>query len=91
MQLDASRVKVHKFPTKACTYHIEHGGGWTPDQQTALFERLRSRGVGYITDDEFYRLELQFDQVKRQRETKIFNDDNWGLANVTLPETTIAR
>jgi hypothetical protein len=91
MQLDASRVKVHKFPTKACTYHIEHGGGWTPEQQAALFERLRSRGVNYITDDEFYRLEGEFDQVKRQRGTKIFNDDNWGLANVTLPEMTIAR
>jgi hypothetical protein len=91
MQLDASRIKVHRFPTKACTYHIEHGGGWTPDQQTALFERLRSRGVGYITDDDFYRLEGEFHQVKRQGGTRIFNNDDWGLANVTLPETAIAR
>ena len=91
MQLDASRVKVHKFPTKACTYHIEHGGGWTPDHQAALFERLRSRCVGYITDEEFYRLEGDFEQVKRQHGTKIFNGADWGLANIALPETTIAR
>jgi len=91
MQLDASRVKVHKYPTKACTYHIEHGGGWTPDQQAALFERLRSRGVGYITDEDFYRFEGDFEEVKKQRGTNIFNDANWGLANIALPETTIAR
>jgi hypothetical protein len=91
MQLDASHIKVQKFPTKACIYHIEHGGGWTPDHQAALFERLHSRGVGHITDEEFYRLEGELDQVKKQRATKIFNDHNWGLANVQLPETPIAR
>jgi hypothetical protein len=91
LQLDASRMATHKFPTEACTYHIEHGGGWTPEQQAMLFDRLRSRGVSYITDDEFYKIEAELDQVKKQRAVKMFNDENWGLANVTLPETAVGR
>jgi hypothetical protein len=91
MQIDASRIKVHKFPTKARTYHIEHGGGWTPEQQATLFERLRSRGVCYVTDDELLRLETECEEIRKQRGTKVFNDAGWGLADVALPEMPIAR
>jgi hypothetical protein len=91
MQLDASRIGVHKFPTSACTYHIEHGGGWTPEQQAILFDRLRTRGVCYITDDELLKIEAEMAQAKKQRGIKMFNDGNWGLANVALPEVSTHR
>lgn len=92
LQVDTSRIATHIFSTKACTYHIEHGGGWTPDQGgTTLFDRLRSRGVPYITDDDFYKIEAELDLLRKRRTVKMFNGDNWGLANADLPEVTIDR
>jgi hypothetical protein len=91
LQVDASRIATHTFSTNACTYHIEHGGGWTPEREAALFDGLRARGVGYLSFEDMCNISTELDQVRKCRGLKIFNDKNWGLAELDLPETTITR
>jgi len=89
LQVDAGRVPIHKFPTSACAYHIDHGGGWAPERETALFKNLRARGVRYLGFEDLCNLSDELDAVKKRRGLKLFNDNNWGLAERDLPEVTI--
>jgi hypothetical protein len=91
LQVDANRIATHKFPTSACTYHIDHGGGWTPEREADLFTDLRTRGVRYFDFEDLCNLSDELDQVRKHRGLKIFNDKNWGLAKLDLPETTMTR
>jgi hypothetical protein len=91
LQVDASRVQVYKFPTKACTYHIEHGGGWGPEREAALFDRLRARGVQYLTNEDMFKIGAELDETKKRRETKMLNDRDWGFARLDLPEVKMTR
>jgi hypothetical protein len=91
LQVDASRIATHKFSASACTYHIEHGGGWTPEREAALFDGLRARGVRYLSFEDLCNISAELDQVRKHRGLKIFNDKNWGLAELDLPEITVTR
>ena len=68
-------------------YHIEHGlgSGWTPEGESALFTRLRERGIPWI---EYAELVTWISQMRRFDCPMIFNRDNWGLADCELPEST---
>jgi hypothetical protein len=66
-------------------YHIEHevGSGWTPEGHEKLFQRLaalRLESLDYATVVEWAR------QMVRFRRPMIFNGEDWGLADLALPE-----
>jgi len=67
-------------------YHIEHsaGSGWTPEGEQKLFDRLASKGIPCMTLDELYDWG---EKMHRAGHGRLFNDDNWGLADEDLPET----
>ncbi|UBF24119.1 hypothetical protein K9N68_20625 [Kovacikia minuta CCNUW1] len=70
-------------------YHIEHGGGWTPETEKDLDQRLATRKIPKMT---YEQLLAVMDVLKLQRQGKrtfenIFNNENWGLADETLPES----
>jgi hypothetical protein len=88
LQADASRIATHKFSTNACTYHIEHDGGWTPEREAALFRNLQAPGVRYVSFEDLCNLSTELDQVRKRGEIKNFNGRNWGLADLDLPEVT---
>src|SRR5262249_46893791 len=44
-QADANKIPIRKLSSTQCTYHIDHGGGWTPEAQAALFGRLAEKGI----------------------------------------------
>ncbi len=69
-------------------YHIEHatGSGWTPEGETKLFERIRAKGLAYLHPNEVYAWATQ---MRRLNVPIIFNRENWGLADVDLPETVL--
>lgn len=91
LQADAYRIATHKFSTSVCTYHVEHGGGWTPEREAALFNSLRKRGIRWLSYDDLCVISAEFDQIRKERSIKIFNDKNWGLADQDLPEATITH
>jgi hypothetical protein len=76
------------LPDPIRIYHIEHaaGSGWTPEGQTALFERVRSKGMSWI---DYHELIDWARQMSRLRLPMIFNRDDWGLANEDLREHAI--
>ncbi len=71
-------------------YHIEHeiGSGWTPHGQTAMYDRLKAKGVPWL---ELSQVLAWADQMRMLRSPMIFNRGNWGLADFVLPETQIHR
>jgi len=72
-------------------FHIEHetGSGFTPNGAQKLFARISAHGLPYITDDEFVKLVAEMDERKHAGEPVIYNTENWGLADVDLPEVAL--
>lgn len=68
-------------------YHIEHGvgSGWTPEGNDRLYERLARSRIPSLTYAEVVQLATQ---MRRLNAPVLFNLDDWGLAETTLPETT---
>ncbi|MCU1334850.1 MAG: hypothetical protein JWO19_431 [Bryobacterales bacterium] len=67
-------------------YHIEHGSGsgWTPEGQQKLYERLALKRIPVLDNEDV----LQWGaQMRRLNSPMIFNNEDWGLANLDLPET----
>ncbi len=69
-------------------FHIEHsaGSGWTPEGHKHLFERLRSRGIPSMADEDLYSVARCMRLVGNPC---LFSADDWGLPHETLPETRI--
>lgn len=69
-------------------FHIEHrsGAGWTPEGENELNERIKSKGVGRLQNDDVVKW---IDQMRRFNAPVIFTQQNWGLADVDLPETAV--
>jgi hypothetical protein len=76
------------FPEPMRIYHIEHsaGSGWTPEGENKLFQRLRDKKINWI---EYTDLVAWGSQMHYLKSPMIFNRENWGLAEVELPESTI--
>ncbi len=79
-------VRARRLPPKARVYHIDHSGGFAPQRAAELFERLKERGIPFITDEDLRRLHADISAKKRSGEDLQFNEPGWGLANQTLPE-----
>ena len=69
-------------------FHIEHlsGAGWTPEGEQERTARIESKGVSVIPYQDLMRW---IAQMRRFDAPVIFTRENWGLADIELPETTI--
>lgn len=67
-------------------YHIDHGGGYSPEGYQELFRRLDSKGVPYINNSSLKQI---WSEMKNSREKVVYNDENWGMADRPLKEITI--
>jgi hypothetical protein len=79
--------KILKDPMRI--YHMEHGGGWTPEiQKAGTFDRrLEQAGISKISDAQLNAWALQ---MQVERKPLMFNADDWGLANEDLHETVVS-
>ncbi|MBX7136842.1 MAG: hypothetical protein K1X83_02575 [Oligoflexia bacterium] len=70
-------------------YHIEHGGGFTPEAAKAgtFDEGVKKRSLRQLSDEEVPELVASF--KKAPKPVKI-NDESWGLAKEQLFETCIS-
>jgi hypothetical protein len=71
-------------------YHVEHdvGTGWTPEGYKELSARIARKGIQTIT---FPDLAAMIAQMRRWHAPLIWNLEGWGLSEVELPETKVAR
>ena len=70
-------------------YHIEHGAGsgWTPEGEKKLYTRIDSAGISRLTSEQLFEMGLE---MRREGRAKVFNKENWGMIDETLPETVIS-
>ncbi|MBI4534468.1 MAG: hypothetical protein HY711_11035 [Candidatus Melainabacteria bacterium] len=65
-------------------YHIEHGGGWTPETEDFLKCRLEALAVPQMTSTKL----LEFDrQMQLNCMPTLFNGEGWGYAGEEFVET----
>ncbi len=71
-------------------YHIEHlsGAGWTPEGEKVRTARIAAKGLLEISYSEFAKW---VDLMRRFNAPVIFNADNWGLRDISLPERALAK
>ena len=72
----------------ASVYHIEHaqGSGFTPEYQEQMWDRIKSRGIPFLTWQELHELfRLLVDGEVDYR----LSSANWGFEGVDLPEVRI--
>lgn len=83
-----AREKVLRNPMQI--YHIEHsiGSGWTPEGQAALINRIEAAGIPQLDYQQYRTLAIR---MRKERRPIQFNDENWGLADEQLLETTICQ
>jgi hypothetical protein len=75
------------LPENMVHYHIEHGGGWTPEGHEKLYRGLASRKVGWLGYyHDLIRLALTMNRMGRPL---YFNSSDWGLSEEKLVETMI--
>ena len=70
-------------------YHIEHlsAAGWSPEGEAERAARIEAKGVAEI---QFATATEWIDRMRRFNAPMIFTLKDWGLAGMTLPETTVA-
>ena len=69
-------------------YHTEHlsAAGWTPEGEEERVARIEAKGV---TEIQFATWMEWIDRMRRFNAPMIFTLRDWGLAGMTLPETTV--
>lgn len=76
------------LPDEMCAYHIEHGEGYKFDDTESMNNKVKKESTGRILGSE---LRVWGELMAREKRAFIFNRDDWGLINYTLPETVYAR
>jgi hypothetical protein len=81
-----AREKVLHNPMQI--YHIEHskGSGWTPEGHQALATRIQAARIAQLEYNDYLRFAIR---MRQERRPIIFNEENWGLAHLDLPEAEI--
>ncbi len=91
-QADRNGIREVDLPSRFEIYHIEHamGSGYTPEGANQLFQRLAARGIPYLSWDDLMALVTRMDELSLSGRSVIYNGDDWGLADLALPETIVA-
>ncbi len=69
-------------------YHIEHGlgSGWSPEGEKKLYERIRSKGITWISKEQI----LEYARRMYRKGPFICNTEAWGLGEEPVVETSPA-
>lgn len=81
-------IREHVFEAPLCAYHLEHekGSGWTPEGEALLKKRITESGITWLDASTVHIWTTYMQWLHRPM---IFNGSDWGLGDVTLPETTL--
>lgn len=87
-QAKSCEIKEIDLPRKMAAYHIEHGfaSGYTPEGYEALFNRLKAKGIPYLTNEEMD--EISFKAMKAKNPI-VYNNENWGMAQLSFEEVWV--
>jgi hypothetical protein len=77
---DAAGIKEVVVPYPV--YHIEHGGGWSPESCELLFGRLRQRNIPFLTNEDLAMLDQR---VRSMNGVCQLTGPDWGFVHNCLP------
>lgn len=72
-------------------YHIEHGGGWTPQTEDDLDRSLAMRKIPKMSYQQLLAVMdvLKLHRIAQRKFENFLNQDDWGLGNEQLPELVV--
>lgn len=77
-----------RLPDSMVHYHIEHGGGWTPEGHQKLYSGLAKRKIGWLGHNhDVMKLVLT---MRRLRAPLYFNGNDWGINDENLVQTIVS-
>ncbi len=76
-------IKEEVLSSNCCTYHIEHRAGFTPETKNNGTFQKRYASAGMM---EYEDIRQQVWKMHYLRGTSPFNDTDWGLSKIQLPE-----
>lgn len=81
-------IKQRSLPNKMPIFHIEHevGSGYSPEGAHQLFQRLELKGIPYLSNSDLKKLVLELNHSPTK---VIYNDENWGMADIELEEIIV--
>ena len=81
---DVLGIKCHILPLNCIIYHIEHGGGWTPETEKQLFDSLDRKNIPYFTWNDLLKINAE---LKRKKKKSVFyNTKDWGIYKSVITE-----
>ena len=86
-QAYAGGVEMINLKDPMVAIHLEHseGSGWTPEGSRALFSRLDTRGIPYLSTNQYKKMARGI--VGKRKRAEPINGEDWGLASRVLEET----
>jgi hypothetical protein len=82
----AGGLKEHILKDPLRIYHIEHGGGFTPETVKSMDQELQQKKVPRFSNEDLNRI---VQKLMSNKMSYIFNDIQWGLEEFDLPEETL--
>lgn len=87
---EAHYAGLHETVLPYAVYHMEHGGGWKPEEEQMedLLTRLEQRGIPSISYQQYLDWVIQMYEGK----TGVLpRSDTWGFSDAQLPEEWVVR
>lgn len=92
LQAYANGVKFKMLPDDGIIYHIDHGGGWSPEESAKLFSRLDEKGIPYLTERDLLRHEKKMHSNQLAGVFSLLNTgEEWGLGASRLEEYIVTK
>jgi hypothetical protein len=85
-QANRNGIEEVNLSRKKSIYHIEHGSGYTPEQETKLFKRLVDNNIPFLSINDFWSLVNEMDVKRKQGHKTIYNSDTWGFSDIAFSE-----
>lgn len=76
------KIRIAELPPEMVIYHVEHGGGWTPEQDVSMYQRINHAGIRVLSHSSY----LRYAENLLADPEYFLATENWGLATFDLPE-----
>lgn len=87
-QAHFSGIREEVLEPPLAIFHIEHGGGYTPETLKKMDKSLEKRKLPRYDN---YHFNSQAFRMSARRKPVRYNDENWGMKGIDLPESVINK
>jgi hypothetical protein len=81
------KIRIAELPPEMVIFHIEHGSGWTPEQDVSMYRRINQAGIRVLSHSSY----LRYAENLLHDPRYFLATENWGLAEFDLPEQIVTQ